>query len=125
MMDSTRANLIETFHYPIQPPKPRPSYDKLLESFGDARLVLIGDSIHGTYQFFDERAYVTQRLIADKAFTSVIVEGDFLDCYQINRYIHGAVEVSTPLDSLKDFQRFPLWMWCNEVMLPFMKWMKS
>ena len=38
-------------------------YDPLLELVGDARFVLLGEATHGTAEFYDERARITQRLI--------------------------------------------------------------
>ncbi|CAG8480346.1 10488_t:CDS:2 [Dentiscutata erythropus] len=44
--------------------------------------------------------------------------------YIINRYIKNIApqNVKTLTDSLKDFKRFPLWMWRNEEMLNFIDW---
>ena len=37
-------------------------YDALLDLVGDARFVLLGEATHGTAEFYDERARITQRL---------------------------------------------------------------
>src|SRR5207244_12212133 len=46
-------------------------YDALLEAIGDARLVLLGEASHGTHEFYRERAFITERLIAERGFTAV------------------------------------------------------
>ena len=51
--------------------------DPLLESIGDARLVLIGEASHGTHEFYQIRAELTKALIARKGFNVVAVEADW------------------------------------------------
>ena len=46
-------------------------YDRLLDLIGDARFVLLGEATHGTQEFYRERAEITKRLIAEKAFSVV------------------------------------------------------
>jgi erythromycin esterase-like protein len=38
-------------------------YDHLLELIGDRRFILLGESTHGSHEFYRERARITQRLI--------------------------------------------------------------
>jgi erythromycin esterase-like protein len=58
--------------------------DALLEHIGDARYVLLGEASHGTYEFYTWRAEITKRLIAEKGFSFIAVEGDWPDCYRVN-----------------------------------------
>jgi erythromycin esterase-like protein len=51
-------------------------YDALMDRIGDARIVLIGEASHGTYEFYHERARITRRLIVEKGFTAVAAEAD-------------------------------------------------
>jgi len=51
-------------------------YDTLLELIGDARFVLFGEASHATHEFYFERAAITKRLIAEKAFTVVAIEAN-------------------------------------------------
>jgi erythromycin esterase-like protein len=51
----------------------------LLALIGDARFVLLGEASHGTHEFYRERARITQRLIAEKGFHAVAIEGDWPD----------------------------------------------
>ena len=43
-----------------------PDYDAVLEHIGDARFVLLGEASHGTHEFYQERARLTERLIASR-----------------------------------------------------------
>lgn len=50
-------------------------YDPLMKMIGDARFVLLGESTHGTHEFYRERALITRRLIEEKGFDEVRVGG--------------------------------------------------
>jgi erythromycin esterase-like protein len=100
-------------------------YDPLLELIGDARFVLIGEASHGTHEFYRERAEITKRLIKEKGFSAVAVEADWPDAYRINRYVRGAGDGETAIDSLSGFTRFPLWMWRNADVLDFIGWLRD
>ncbi|KAI0335983.1 hypothetical protein GY45DRAFT_1316007 [Cubamyces sp. BRFM 1775] len=106
------------------------SYDPIINAIGDAQVVLIGDGSHGTYEFYAHRANLTQRLIEEKGFTAIAVEADWPDAFRINRYIHGgalgdSTKIKNARDSLAEFERFPKWMWKNEVMPPFIAYLKQ
>ncbi|EPQ60895.1 hypothetical protein GLOTRDRAFT_135494 [Gloeophyllum trabeum ATCC 11539] len=105
------------------------AYDPLLAAIGDAEVVLIGDGSHGTYEFYAHRANLTKRLIEEKGFNAVAVEADWPDAFRINRYIHGLAlrdgNIKSARDALKDFERFPKWMWKNEVMPTFVEFLKE
>jgi erythromycin esterase-like protein/predicted phosphoribosyltransferase len=96
-----------------------PSDDTLLELVGDARFVLIGQASHGTHEFFAARAEITRRLIERRGFSAVAVEADWPDAYRVNRYVRGHDDDATAEESLRDFARFPAWMWRNTTMLDF------
>ena len=65
-------------------------YDGLMDMIGDACFVLLGESTHGTHEFYEERARITRRLIVEKGFTGVAVEADWPDAWHVNRYIRAA-----------------------------------
>ena len=67
-------------------------YDPLLNLIGEARVVLLGEASHGTHEFYHNRAQITQRLIKEKGFSAVAVEGDWPDAYRVNRYVRSASE---------------------------------
>jgi erythromycin esterase-like protein len=100
-------------------------YDALLEQVGDARFVLIGEATHGTHEFYAERAAITRRLIAEKGFAAVAVEADWPDAYRVNCYVRGAGDDRSPEEALRDFERFPTWMWRNTVVREFVGWLRD
>ena len=100
-------------------------YDRLVERLGRARLALIGEASHGTAEFYRERATITRRLIAEKGFNAVAVEADWPDAYRVNRYVRGASDDRSASQALSDFRRFPSWMWRNDVVLDFVRWLRA
>ena len=100
-------------------------YDRLIESIGDARFVLIGEASHGTHEFYRERAQITKRLILEKGFDAVAVEADFPDAYRVNRFVRAASTDPDAVDSLAGFKRFPAWMWRNADVLDFVGWLRT
>ena len=97
--------------------------DNLLERIGDSRLVLLGEASHGTAEFYEMRARITQELIEKKDFYIVAVEADWPDATHINHYIHGTAP--DPLLESKPFSRFPTWMWANHSVHEFARWLKT
>src|SRR5919107_1735328 len=59
----------------------------LLDRIGDARFVLLGEASHGTADHYGWRAAITRRLIAERGFSFVAVEGDWPDCFMLNEWV--------------------------------------
>src|SRR5690606_36896572 len=88
--------------------------DPLMERISGARFVLLGEASHGTSEFYTWRTRITQRLIREKGFSLITVEGDWPDCYRVNRYVKGYDGAgSTAYEVLNAFTRWPTWMWAN------------
>jgi erythromycin esterase-like protein len=100
-------------------------YDTLLELIGDARFVLIGEASHGTHEFYEERARITQRLIAEKDFAGVAVEADWPDAHRVDRYVRGHSLDADGEEALAGFKRFPTWMWRNTEVVNFIEWLRG
>ena len=101
-----------------------PPADVLDDLIGDARVVLIGESSHGTHEFYEARAEITKWLIEHKGFNAVAAEADWPDAYRVNRYVRGLGEDDSPEQALRGFQRFPAWMWRNAVVRDFVGWLR-
>lgn len=100
--------------------------DPLIERIGDAHFVLLGEASHGTSEYYLWRAYITQRLIEEKGFSFIAVEGDWPDCYEINRYIKGYNNVDEHARNvLHAFDRWPSWMWANWEIVALVEWLKK
>src|SRR5437868_4754264 len=63
--------------------------DPLMERIGEARVVLLGEASHGTSEYYTWRDRITRRLVVEKGFRFIGVEGDWPDCYRVNRFIKG------------------------------------
>src|SRR6266542_2819804 len=86
--------------------------DPLLNRIGNARFVLLGEASHGTHEYYTWRAALSRRLIEEKGFSFIAVEGDWPDCYRVNRYIKGFDDTGdTAREVLHAFDRWPTWMW--------------
>src|SRR5262249_49802347 len=100
--------------------------DPLLQRIGDPRFVLLGEASHGTHEVYGWRAALSRRLITEKGFSSLAVEGDWPDCYRLNRYIKGRVDGgSSAREVLEGFERWPTWMWANEEIVELGEWLRQ
>ncbi len=97
-------------------------YDPLLNMIGKARIVMIGDGSHGTHEFYRERGLITKRLIEEKGFTFVGIEGPWPDVLRLNQFVQGGD--GTAIEALKIFDRYPTWMWGNLDMQHFLEWLR-
>lgn len=88
-----------------------PSFAHFIDRFADAKVILLGESTHGTAEFYRARAAITERLVTEHGFTVVAVEADWPDAARIDAYVRGRQSLPTPVTP---FQRFPTWMWRNK-----------
>lgn len=110
----------------IMPLESATDLDPLLERIGDSKYVLLGEASHGTHEYYTWRAEISKRLIKEKGFSFVAVEGDWPDCYKINRWVKDFYNKDTKIkEVLKEFQRWPTWMWANWEIAAFAEWMKK
>src|SRR3982750_3755842 len=100
-------------------------YDALLKSAATAQCVLIGEASHGTHEFYATRAELTRRLIVEKGFRAVAVEADWPDSFRVHRFVTGRSEDRDAAEALREFQRFPAWMWRNTVVADFVEWLRG
>ena len=113
MDDAPLAPVVATF------PLSRAAY--IVDSIPlDRRVVLLGESTHGTQQFYKTRAEVTKRLISERGFSVVVFEADWPLMQCANEYIHGRRGTPFP-----DEVRFPSWMWRNEVTHDLLSWCRQ
>ncbi|MCP2260710.1 Erythromycin esterase homolog [Streptoalloteichus tenebrarius] len=99
--------------------------DPLVRRIGDAHLVLLGEATHGTSEFYRWRAELTRRLVAEHGFSLVAVEGDWPDCHAVHRSVVGVEGApEDPRDALLAFTRWPTWMWANEEVVDFARWLR-
>lgn len=109
----------------VDAPDGVPPSDVLDALIGDARVVLIGESSHGTHEFYRARAEMTKWLIEEKGFLAVAAEADWPDAYRVNRYVRGIGGDADAEQALRGFRRFPTWMWRNTVVRDFAEWLRA
>ena len=109
----------------VDAPAGVPPREALEEIIGDARIVLIGESSHGTHEFYEARAEITKWLIEEKGFCAVAAEADWPDAYRVNRYVRGLGSDGSANEALSGFERFPAWMWRNVVVRDFVDWLHA
>src|ERR671913_2134808 len=107
---------------PLPPIEDEQAFGAMFDRFADAKVVLLGESTHGTSEFYRARAAITRRLIEHHGFTIVAVEADWPDAARIDAYVrHRPV----PDGDNAAFERFPTWMWRNEEVADFVNWMRE
>jgi erythromycin esterase-like protein len=100
--------------------------DPLLDAIGDRRYVLLGEATHGTSEFYTWRTAISRRLIEEKGFSFIAVEGDWPDCYQVDRFIKSKIgSEASPESVLHAFARWPTWMWANREVVELVRWMRT
>ncbi len=99
--------------------------DLLLDRVGESQIVLLGEAFHGTSEFYKWRSEISKRLIKEKGFSFIAVEGDWPDCFEVNKYIKGFSDSSqSAYKVLHSFNRWPTWMWANKEMVDLIEWIK-
>jgi len=116
----SHINLSDYFH----PLRNKSDLDPLMERVGDAQYVLLGEASHGTHEYYTWRAQISRRLIEEKGFSFIAVEGDWPDCYKINQWIKGYLSGNIE-EVLHEFKRWPTWMWANWEIAAFTNWLKE
>jgi erythromycin esterase len=102
--------------------------DPLFEMIGkdNVKYVLLGEASHGTYEFYTWRREITKRLITEKEFSFIAVEGDWPDCYNVNRYVKAMPDSEgSAYDVLYSFNRWPTWMWANREIVDLVEWLRK
>lgn len=98
--------------------------DPLLERIGGARVVMLGEATHGTHEFYRWRARITRRLVRERGFSFVAVEGDWPDCRRVDDYVKGRAGGSAQ-QALHAFRRWPTWMWANREIVELAEWLRA
>lgn len=99
--------------------------DLLLANIGDSRIVLLGESSHGTSEFYIWRDKLSRRLIQEKGFKVIAIEGDWEDASALNDYINNKGEFSSAKNALAEFDRWPQWMWANRETEELGEWLRN
>lgn len=121
--DASYVDALRHFSQALETPG---DLDPLVEAAAQKRLVLLGESTHGTLEYYEWRSIISQKLIADHDFSFIAVEGDWTALAPLDRYVRqlpGAP--SSARDALMGIDRWPLWMWANETMVDLGEWLRE
>jgi erythromycin esterase len=125
MSARTHREAVEILSKVSRPLQGRHGLDPIMERIGNARVVMLGEASHGTHEFYTIRNAISRRLIREKGFNFIAVEGDWPDCYRINRFIKHYEDNSQPLHVLTKFHRWPTWMWANWEIVALSEWLRN
>jgi erythromycin esterase-like protein/predicted phosphoribosyltransferase/dienelactone hydrolase len=115
--------LLEALRHAVEPlpDLDDPAFAKVFDRYGSRRVVLLGESSHGTSEFYRARAAITRRLIEKHGFSLVAVEADWPDAAVIDRHVRLLPARPTPAQA---FCRFPTWMWRNREVDDFVSFLR-
>jgi erythromycin esterase len=117
------VNFIKQWAYPLES---KADLQPLFDRIGDARIVMLGEASHGTHDYYTWRSHITKRLIEEKGFNFIAVEGDWPDCYRLNRFVKGYdANAKGSLQVLHAFNRWPTWMWANWEIVALADWLQK
>lgn len=94
---------------------------KLLDKYFEGKSVIaMGESTHGTHEFFELRHRVFKYLVEYHHFNTFFLEADLVNTLKINDYIHG--KGGSAEQVVKEIN---LWPWMTKEMVDLVEWMKS
>jgi protein-L-isoaspartate(D-aspartate) O-methyltransferase len=95
---------------------------QLVERFAHARVILLGEATHGTAEFYQARARITEMLVDRHGFNIVAAEADWPDASVYDAFVRG---LPRPKLLKSAFTRFPTWMWRNGQVAEFLNRLKA
>lgn len=117
------GNTVSLAWHPLQS---KTAIDSLMDQIGAARIVLLGEASHGTAEYYEWRAAISKRLIAEKGFNAIAVEGEWADSYRVNQFVKGGPKDSAQaVQLLRRYDRWPTWMWGNYHIASLVTWMNQ
>jgi erythromycin esterase-like protein len=121
---ASKANLVQSIQNHAVRFDTYDDLDAIVKAAANKQYVMLGEASHGTSEFYTIRAELSKRLIAEHGFSFIAVEGDWPSCFTVNQYIKGYSQCDAQT-ALRDFDRWPSWMWANEEILDLVKWLKK
>jgi len=90
------------------------------EMVGEARVVALGESTHGTREFFLLKHRLLEYLVTEKGFTGFAIEAAMPESFDVNRYV-----LTGEGDPRKALAGLYFWTWDTEELLALIEWMKK
>ncbi len=100
--------------------------ERIVDQTDGKRLVLMGEASHGTAEFYNRRAMLSKKLIEEKGFNFIAVEGDWASLFELNKYVKGLPNAAeSAREVLRGLDRWPEWMWGNTEVEELAEWMRE
>lgn len=103
--------------------------DEVLESIASpAEVFLLGESTHGTKEYYSLRFELVQSLIELKGVSVVAVEGDAVAAARVDAYVRGISSDKTAEEALRGFtggKGTTSWLWRNREVVRFVDWLRE
>ncbi len=114
------------FHENVRPFGTIDDLAPLLDFLGERRFALLGESTHGTHEFYRWRDEISRRLITEHGFRFVALEGDWEAVQRINDYAkHRTPRNADVRAVMAGLTRWPQWLWANEEFARFVEWLRA
>lgn len=98
----------------------------LLEALKGRELVLLGETTHGTREYYTWRSAITRALIREAGIQFIAVEGDWTAIDPLDRYVrHLSGHADSALEVLQGIDRWAEWMWANPEILELAEWLHA
>lgn len=110
----------------ILPLESESDLNEIVNETKERKFVLLGESSHGTSEYYKWRAEISKRLIEENGFSFIAIEGDWPNIYEVNKYVKLMDDsLATGTDTLATIERWPPWMWNNEEFLELVEWVRE
>ncbi len=87
-------------------------------------VLLLGESTHGSEEFYKFRSDLTKQLIQDQNYNIILFETDWFNLYNVNKYINNNSDTTNVEDVLVNINNFPEWLWKNNIIIELIEWLK-
>lgn len=116
----THATPIDVLRLPATTDEPWPTgYEAFDRVVGQAQVVSLGESTHGTHEFFVAKHHLFRYLVERKGFTVFAIEANQLATERINAYVNGAK------DSVEKAMGGLFGVWYKQEVKDLIEWMRA
>lgn len=88
--------------------------ESLTRQAANHQLVLLGESSHGTSEYYEYRGIISLELIKNHGFRFIAVEGDWHSINRLNHYLTNPEPEISLSQIMTEFTRWPHWLWANQ-----------
>ena len=96
-----------------------------LKQLKTKQYVLLGESTHGTEEFYKIRLIITMILVQKYNFNIVLFETDWSIGYELNKFIHSQLKGNIKTILNRIIQSYPKWMVNNEYIMKLLLFLKQ